>query len=199
MKQIQLTYHEENGYLYPDLTLPEQTHHPIGKYGDLYLAFIKAHRKGTYTTLLTTGKLNEHLYMIDTEAKETVRRLTAELVKARGIDEKLKATDSLRWVQEMNNCQSCAEEMVRKEFFKQMHLLKALLRQRFLRVLPAYIPSNQISYPIAPSFSRISCSSSCDFSNSPASSPVRRFILSSNGSPSSACSSMPTYRPGVRM
>ena len=55
MKQIQLTYHEENGYLYPDLTLPEQTHHPIGKYGDLYLAFIKAHRKGTYTTLLTTG------------------------------------------------------------------------------------------------------------------------------------------------
>ena len=32
MKQIQLTYHEENGYLYPDLTLPEQTHHPIGKY-----------------------------------------------------------------------------------------------------------------------------------------------------------------------
>ena len=61
MKQIQLTYHEENGYLYPDLTLPEQTHHPIGKYGDLYLAFIKAHRKGTYTTLLTTGKLNEHL------------------------------------------------------------------------------------------------------------------------------------------
>lgn len=36
MKQIQLTYHEESGYLYPDLTLPEQTHHPIGKYGDLY-------------------------------------------------------------------------------------------------------------------------------------------------------------------
>lgn len=86
MKQIQLTYHEENGYLYPDLTLPEQTHHPIGKYGNLYLAFIKAHRKGTYTTLLTTGKLNEHLYLVDAEAKETVRRLTAEFAKARGID-----------------------------------------------------------------------------------------------------------------
>lgn len=112
MKQIQLTYHEENGYLYPDLTLPEQTHHPIGKYGDLYLAFIKAHRKGTYTTLLTTGKLNEHLYLVDAEAKETVRWLTAEFAKARGIDEKLKATDSLRWVQEMNNCKACAEEVV---------------------------------------------------------------------------------------
>lgn len=81
-------------------------------YGDLYLAFIKAHRKGIYTTLLTTGKLNEHLYLVDAEAKETVRRLTAEFAKARGIDEKLKATDSLRWVQEMNNCKACAEEAV---------------------------------------------------------------------------------------
>ena len=43
-------------------------------------------------------------YLVDAEAKETVRRLTAEFAKARGIDEKLKAIDSLRWVQEMNNC-----------------------------------------------------------------------------------------------
>ena len=55
---------------------------------------------------------HEHLYMVDAEAKETVRRLTAEFAKARGIDEKLKATDSLRWVQEMNNCKACAEEVV---------------------------------------------------------------------------------------
>ena len=50
--------------------------------------------------------------MIDTEARETVRRLTAEFAKASGIDEKLKSTDSLRWVQEMNNCKACAEEVV---------------------------------------------------------------------------------------
>ncbi len=117
MKQIQLTYHEENGYLYPDLALPEQTHHQIGKYGNLYLAFIKAYRKGTYTTLLTTGRLNEHLYKVDTEAKETIRRLTAAFAKARGIDEKLKSTDSLRWVQEMNNCKACAEEVVMESIY----------------------------------------------------------------------------------
>lgn len=50
--------------------------------------------------------------MIDTKARETVRRLTAEFAKASGIDEKLKATGSLRWVQEMNNCKACAEEVV---------------------------------------------------------------------------------------
>ena len=32
--KTQITYHEENGYLYPDLALPEQTHYPIGKYGN---------------------------------------------------------------------------------------------------------------------------------------------------------------------
>ena len=64
MKQIQLTYHEENGYLYPDLTLPEQTQQPIGKYGDLYHAFIKAHRK-VCLIVDCFHKLLSHMYIHD--------------------------------------------------------------------------------------------------------------------------------------
>ena len=59
--------------------------------------------------------------------------------------------------------------------------------------------ANQISYPIAPSLSRISFSRSCDFWNSSASSPVNLVIFSSNGSTSSSCSAIPTYLPGVRI
>ena len=40
-----LTYREENGRLYPNLELPEQTNYNIGKYGLLHLDFIKEHRK----------------------------------------------------------------------------------------------------------------------------------------------------------
>ena len=58
--KYEITYKEENGLLYPDFVLPEQTHHPIGKYGSLRLAFIKEHRKGTYTTLLTQCRLNAY-------------------------------------------------------------------------------------------------------------------------------------------
>ena len=115
MEQTQITYHEENGYLYPDLALPEQTHYPIGKYGDLHLAFLKEHRKATYATLLTSGKLNEYLHGIDTEARRMVKRITVELAKARGIDENLKAADPMRWVSEMNNCKASAEETAYKE------------------------------------------------------------------------------------
>ena len=47
--KYEITYKEENGLLYPDFVLPEQTHYPIDKYGSLRLAFIKEHRKGIYT------------------------------------------------------------------------------------------------------------------------------------------------------
>ena len=51
------------------LEISEQTNYEIGKYGHLYLDFIKTHRRGTYTTLLTENHLNEHLHSID-EQKE---------------------------------------------------------------------------------------------------------------------------------
>ncbi len=41
--------------------------------------------------------------------------LTTELAQQRGIDENLKATDQLRWVQKMNNCLVSAEEVVLRE------------------------------------------------------------------------------------
>ena len=113
--EFEITYHEENGYLYPDLALPELTHYPIGKYGDLHLAYLKEHKRATYTALLTTGKLNEYLCKIDEQARQQVRIITADLARRRGIDETMKATDPMRWVQEMNNCKSAAEEIVLRE------------------------------------------------------------------------------------
>ena len=53
---------------YPIFEISEQTNHEIGKYGHLHLDFIKKHRRGTYTTLLTEGRLNEHLHSIDEQA-----------------------------------------------------------------------------------------------------------------------------------
>ena len=115
MVKFQLTYREENGYLYSCFALPEQTHYEIGKYGRLHLKFIKEHRRGTYATLLTEFRLNEYLHEVDVNARETVSRITAELAANRGITEEMKAADPLRWVQEMNNCKACAEETVMRE------------------------------------------------------------------------------------
>ena len=109
------TYREENGRLIPKMKLPEQTNYKIGKYGQFYLGYIKNHRRGRYTTLLTEGTLNARLHEIDLEASKMLESIINRLAADRGIDENLKARDMLRWVAEMNNIKASAEEIVLRE------------------------------------------------------------------------------------
>ena len=109
------TDHEENGHLIPNVTLPEQTDYQIGKYGQMHLDYIKNHRRGRYTTLLTEGKLNARLHEIDLEANKMLETIIPLLAAERGIGENLKARDMLRWIAEMNNIKASAEEIVLKE------------------------------------------------------------------------------------
>ena len=109
------TYREENGHLIPNVTLPEQTDYQVSKYGRMHLDYIKQHRHGRYTTLLTEGKLNSHLHEIDVQANEMLETIIPRLADERGIDENLKAHDMLRWVAEMNNIKASAEEIVLRE------------------------------------------------------------------------------------
>ena len=106
------TYREESGHLIPNVTLPEQTDYKIGRYGWMHLDYIKQHRRGRYTTLLTEGKLNARLHEIDVQANEMLDTIIPRLATERGIDENLKARDMLRWVAEMNNIKANAEEIV---------------------------------------------------------------------------------------
>ena len=100
---------------YPMLEISEQTNYEIGKYGHLRLDFIKKHRRGTYTSLLTEGRLNEHLHNIDEQAHEQLNLHINQMAKRMGVTEELKASDPMRWVRLMNNIKSLAEEVVLKE------------------------------------------------------------------------------------
>ena len=111
----QIAYTEHNGLYYPDLALPEQTNYTLGKYGNLRLDFMKKHRRGTYTTLLTEGRLNEYLHAIDIQAHELLDDIIPRLAQERGIDEDLKTYDALQWVAEMNNIKASAEEIILQE------------------------------------------------------------------------------------
>ena len=112
-EQLGGTYREANGNLVPDVELPEQK--PIGKYGRMHLDYLKQHRRGRYSAPLGEGRLNTYLADVDEQAHEMLTSLTVEFAKAQGIDEHLKATDQMRWVQMMNNVRSSAEETVMRE------------------------------------------------------------------------------------
>ena len=110
-----IKYELRGAQYYPMLEISEQTNYEIGKYGHLHLDFIKKHRRGTYTTLLTEGRLNEHLYTIDEQAHEQIDLHIKQMAERMGITEELKASDPMRWMQMMNNIKSNVEEIVLKE------------------------------------------------------------------------------------
>ena len=113
IEQNGITYELRGEQYYPLLELPEQKE--IGKYGRLHLEYLKEHRKGRYTNLLTEGILNQRLYEIDAAAKTMMESIISRLADDRGIDEDLKVRDMLRWVAEMNNIKVSAEEIVVRE------------------------------------------------------------------------------------
>ena len=117
MKNI--TYAERNGIRYPNLELPNQTNYSLGKYANLRLDFMKKHRRGTYATLLTEGRLNEYLHAIDVQAYELLDILIPRLAQERGIDEALKAHNPIQWAAEMDNIKASAEEIILQEVIYQ--------------------------------------------------------------------------------
>ena len=115
----EITYTEHHGLYYPDLALPKQTNYPLGKYANLRLDFMKKHRRGKYTTLLTEGRLNEYLHEIDLQAYAMLDDIIPRLAKERGIGEVLKAHNALLWTAEMNNIKASAEEIILQEVIYQ--------------------------------------------------------------------------------
>ena len=111
-EQLGSTYREENGYLIPDLTLPNEEQVEIGLWGQRHLRYIKQHHKVRYVNLLTSGKLNEHLADIDNQAEDMFFRLVKQMADREGVTEQLKKDNQMEWVARMNNIRSRAIEII---------------------------------------------------------------------------------------
>ena len=97
-------------YYYPCLTVEESS--PLSKYGRLRKRYLREHKRVLYYTLLTSGKLYEHLAEIDTSACAMAEYLIKEMAKRQCVTEQLKATDMMKWVEMMNNIRACVDEIV---------------------------------------------------------------------------------------
>ena len=109
-----ITYHREGDYFIPNLYIKnyKKSNYTSGKYGHLRLNFLKEHKRVLYTELLLDGKLSKHLALIDEDAKKRVSDIVNKLARVEGINEKLKQTNQMEWVQTMNNIKNRAEEVV---------------------------------------------------------------------------------------
>ena len=116
---LNMTYTMKNGYRLPDLLPPQEPEVHLGKYALLRRRFLKERRPVMFTNLLTTGRLNEHLMEIQQTAQRRVEQITAQMAKAEGVTEELKARDQMQWVGRMNNIRACAREIVNRELIYQ--------------------------------------------------------------------------------
>ena len=111
---MNLTYLRNGGNLFPALYL-EDANLPIGKYGLLRKRYLKEHKRGWYSSLLLTGKLNLYLAEIDRTCTQRVELIMNQLAQREGVTEALKAADQMEWVRRMNNIRASAEEIVLSE------------------------------------------------------------------------------------
>ncbi len=114
-EQMGGTYREENGYLIPNLSLPDEEQVEIGVWGQRHLRYIKQHHKVPYTNLLTSGKLNGYLADLDKQAEDMFFRLVKQMAEHEDVTEQLKADNQIEWVARMNNIRCRATEIVNND------------------------------------------------------------------------------------
>ena len=92
---MNLTYEKCGDYLIPNLIPDPEPEGELRKFGLMRKSYLENHRRGIYSGLLLSGKLKEHLLMIQEQA--------------------VKAQDQMLWVWRMNCIRVRAEEIVREE------------------------------------------------------------------------------------
>lgn len=106
------TYRKENDYAVPNLEMPDTGNFEIDIYGQRHLYFLQHYHRVTYTNLLTSGKLNECLVKIDSQAQERFFRIVEQIKQERGITEQLKIISPIKWTQLMNCIRQQADEII---------------------------------------------------------------------------------------
>ena len=101
-------------YYIPDLKLPEENR-PIGKYGRLHREYLRETYPARLQALTLTGELWTYLADLNEQAQERLDTIMEQMKAAEGVNEELKRTQQMEWVQRCNNIHNRAEEIVLNE------------------------------------------------------------------------------------
>ena len=108
-----LDYELVGDYYYPCLEAPEAP--KVGRFGMIYHNYLRNNKRVTYSGLMLSGKLKEHIEDIDRQAEEMLARLETEMAKKEGVTEALKRQDQMAWVARKNSIRNRALEIVFEE------------------------------------------------------------------------------------
>ena len=110
-----ITYQLAGDVYLPLIVVTDQPTKPLGKWGRMRRTYLREHRSGTYTEMLLTGTLMQHLSEIEETAECRMEQLMESLKKQYHLTEQMKSENQMQWVQMMNNLRATAEEMIQTE------------------------------------------------------------------------------------
>jgi len=112
---MNVTYTTIGNYQLPNLVMDAQPDVSIGKYGRLRKHYLEQKHDGTFTALVLSGKLTDHLLEIDRTAREQIEATVSKMAPLEGVTERLKAENQMEWLRRMNNLRARAEELALRE------------------------------------------------------------------------------------
>ena len=113
---MELEYFKNGDYYIPNIELDcKSTNVNLGKYGRLREKYLRENKHSLFEHLKMSERLIPHLTSVDKEAKSYEELLIKQFIEKENIDEKLKATNQLEWVQSMNSIKQRAQEIVCNE------------------------------------------------------------------------------------
>lgn len=87
----------------------------IEKVGLMRKHYLKEYKSGIYQGMVLSGKLKEHLPMVQEQAELQFDALVEQMAECEGVTEQFKEENQMLWVQRMNNIRARVEEVVREE------------------------------------------------------------------------------------
>ena len=110
-----LDYVLAGDYYIPVIELPESDDRPIGKWGQMYRAYLEENNPLLLNHLILTGKLHTYLSNLNEQANNRYHLIIKQMATAEGVAEDLKRRSQWEWIRAMNSIVSRAEEIIRSE------------------------------------------------------------------------------------
>ena len=108
----------DGGQMSPDLMLPEGQTEAQGIWAIRRRNFLKEECRPVYYSLMTSGRLAEHLAKTQREAEEMMEMLCRQIAEREHVTEELKEADPMKWTALMNSIRASAEEIVKRELIQ---------------------------------------------------------------------------------
>ena len=114
IRKNELGYLQTGDYFIPNLKLPQENR-SIGKYGRMHRDYLQEHNPIRFDDLVLEGKLWTYLANLNEQAQNKLQLIIRQMQEAESVNDELKESNQMAWVQSMNSIYNRAEEIVLHE------------------------------------------------------------------------------------